>query len=45
MIDMISHFKSVQNDMRYSFSRKSPAEHTHFTVNLIRGFAPSEAVT
>lgn len=45
MIDMINHLKSVQNDMLYSFSRKGPAEHTHFIVNLVRGFVPSAAVT
>lgn len=42
---MINHLKSVQNDMLYSFSRKGPAEHTHFIVNLVRGFVPSVAVT
>lgn len=42
---MINHLKSVQNDMFYLFSRKGPAEQTHFTVNLVRVFAPPEVVT
>lgn len=31
--------------MLHLFSRKSPAEHTLFILNLVRGFAPSLAVT